>query len=94
MLSLWRHLPVIVRGLPSMVLHVGGNFLGGIGLLARGHREWQASSSPQPLIWEGGTDASFWISCVVVFIVGSATVGAYAALAMVARRASEGPALT
>jgi membrane protease YdiL (CAAX protease family) len=80
--------------LPSMVLHAGGNFLGGIGLLARGHREWQASSSPAPLIWETGTDASFWISCVVVLIVGAAAVWAYAALATVARRASERAALT
>jgi membrane protease YdiL (CAAX protease family) len=80
--------------LPSMVLHAGGNFLGGLGLLARGHREWQASSSPEPLIWEAGTDASFWISCVVVLIVGAAAVWAYAALATVARRTAERPACT
>lgn len=80
--------------LPSLVLHAGGNFLGGIGLLAQGHREWQASSSPAPLIWEAGADALFWISCVAVLIVGAAAVWAYVALATVARRASERPTLT
>jgi membrane protease YdiL (CAAX protease family) len=78
---------------PSMVLHAGGNVLGGIDTLARGRSEWQASSSPAPLIWETGADASFWISCVAVLIVGAATVWAYATLAAVARKTPE-PALT
>jgi membrane protease YdiL (CAAX protease family) len=77
--------------LPSMVLHTGGNFVGGIVLLIRGHREWQASSSPAPLVWETGADMSFWVSGVGVLIVGAAAVWAYAWLAAVARRAS-GPA--
>jgi membrane protease YdiL (CAAX protease family) len=80
--------------LPSMVLHASGNFLGGVGLLSRDHREWPASSSPAPLIWEAGADAPFWISCVAVLIVGAAAVWAYAALATVAQRASERAALT
>jgi membrane protease YdiL (CAAX protease family) len=72
--------------LPSMVLHAGGNVLGGIDLLARGQAEWQASSSPASLIWETGTDASFWISCVAVIIVGALAIWAYATLAGVTRQ--------
>ena len=34
-------------------------------------------------------DASFWISCVAVLVVGAATVWAYAKLATVARNARE-----
>jgi membrane protease YdiL (CAAX protease family) len=72
--------------LPSMVLHTGGNVVGGIGLLARGRSEWQASSSPAPLIWETGADMSFWVLGAVVLVVGAATIWAYAALAKVVDR--------
>jgi membrane protease YdiL (CAAX protease family) len=75
--------------LPSMALHAGGNFLGGLDLLARGRSEWQASASPAPPIWEAGADVSFWVSCAAVLIVGAGAVWAYAALAKVARRARE-----
>ena len=75
--------------LPSMFLHAGGNFLSSIGLLAQGHNGWQASPSPPPLIWEVGTDAAFWVSCVTVVIVGAAAVWAYASLAKVAANSSE-----
>ena len=80
--------------LPSMVLHAGGNILGYMDLFTRGRAEWQASSSPKPLIWETGTDASFWISCVAVLIVGAAAIWAYTALATVSRRALEPAVLT
>lgn len=73
--------------LPSMVLHAGGDVLGAFDLFARGQSEWQASSSPKPLIWQTGADASFWISSVAVLIVGSATVWAYTKLASIARKA-------
>lgn len=69
--------------LPSVVLHAGGNILGGIDLLSRGHAEWQASSSSAPLIWETGADASFWMVCVALVIVGAAAAWAYAMLASV-----------
>ena len=75
--------------LPSMVLHAGGNFLGGIDLLGHRQSEWQASPSPPPLIWELGTDASFWMSCLIVIIIGAAAGWAYAALAKVAGKSSE-----
>ena len=71
--------------LPSVVLHAGGNVLAYMDLLMRGRAEWQASSSPAPLIWETGADASFWISCVAALAVGAAAVWAYGTLARVAR---------
>jgi membrane protease YdiL (CAAX protease family) len=70
---------------PSMALHAGGNVLGGIGLLMGGRSEWQASAKPEPLIWETGADATFWIACGLLFVVGGAAVGAYVALARVVR---------
>jgi len=79
---------------PSMVLHAFGNVFSSIGLLAGGNSEWQASSKPAPLIWETGTDASFWTACAAVVIVGAATAAAYAALAGVARKAQKGEAPT
>lgn len=79
--------------LPSAVLHAGGNVLSAIQLFGRGRAEWQAPSSPAPLIWETGADASFWISCLAVLIVGAAAVWAYRALASVAREAPQPAAL-
>ncbi len=79
--------------LPSVVLHAGGNIFSAIGLFAGGRAEWQAMSSPAPLIWETGADASFLISCVAALIVGAAAVWAYAALAGVARKAPQPAAL-
>ena len=75
--------------LPSVVLHAAGNFLSGIGLVAEGRAQWQASSHPTPLVWETGADASFWISCATALIVGGIAIRAYAALARVARDATE-----
>lgn len=71
--------------LPSVALHAGGNIVSSIALFAGGRSEWQAASNPEPLIWESGTDASFWISCVAAVILGTAAVSAYATLAEVAR---------
>jgi membrane protease YdiL (CAAX protease family) len=71
---------------PSMALHAGGNILGSIGLFARGQSEWQAPASPKPLIRQGGPDASFWIGCGLLVMVGIVTVLAYAVLGSSARR--------
>jgi membrane protease YdiL (CAAX protease family) len=73
--------------LPSMVLHAGGNMLVFIDLVTRGRAEWQASSTPAPLIWETGADASFWLSCGAAIVVGAAVVWAYHTLAAVVRDA-------
>lgn len=75
--------------LPSMVLHAGGNILGTFDLFTRGRSEWQASATPQPLIWETGIDASFGISIVAFLFVGTGAVYAYSKLASVARDTSE-----
>jgi membrane protease YdiL (CAAX protease family) len=72
--------------MPSVVLHAGGNVLGAIGLFAGGRSDWQAASSPEPLIWESGADASFWLSFVAALGAGAAALWAYAALATVARK--------
>ena len=74
---------------PSMVLHAGGNVLGSMDLFARGRSEWQASSTPSPLIWKTGTDASFWLSVFALLVVGTATVWAYAGLRKVSRSATD-----
>jgi membrane protease YdiL (CAAX protease family) len=74
---------------PSLVLHAGGNVLGAADLFVRGRSEWQASAVPQPLIWETGTDAEFWLSVVAFLVAGSATVWAMVTLAGVARRVPE-----
>ena len=71
---------------PSAVLHAVGNVFGSIDFFTRGQSEWQASANPAPLIWEAGTDASFWISCVAFLIVAAAAVWAYTVLANVARQ--------
>jgi hypothetical protein len=74
--------------LPGMVLHAVGDVFGGLDLLTRGQSEWQASSKPEPLIWETGADTSFWISCVIFVIAGAAAVWAYSALAAVVRKSN------
>lgn len=74
--------------LPSLVLHAGGNVLTAFDLLARGQSEWQASARPEPLIWETGADASFWMALVAALVAGAATVWAYTAPAGVVRNAS------
>ncbi|MFL5810082.1 MAG: CPBP family intramembrane glutamic endopeptidase [Flavisolibacter sp.] len=75
--------------LPGMMLHTGGNILAGIGLLFGGQSEWQASPVTKPLIWESGTDSSFWISCLVFILMTIATVRAYKSLAAVVREDHE-----
>jgi len=72
--------------LPGLVLHAVGNVLYFIQLLGQGRAEWQASSKSAALIWDTGADASFWISCVTVVIVGGAMIWAYATLASIVRK--------
>jgi membrane protease YdiL (CAAX protease family) len=66
--------------LPSLVLHSGGNMLSSLGLFTQGRSEWQATTNKQPLIWETGTDVSFWFSCVTAILMGAVTVWAYRSL--------------
>lgn len=71
--------------LPSMFLHVVGNAFSYLRLFAAGTSEWQATDHPRRLIWDGGTDASFWISVAISAALALAAVWAYTRLAHVAR---------
>ncbi len=66
---------------PGMVLHAGGNMLGAFALFAGGRSEWQTSAHPPALIWESGTDSSFWITCFITIIMIIAAIRAYRSLA-------------
>jgi membrane protease YdiL (CAAX protease family) len=68
---------------PSMLLHAGGNVFSSLGLLTTGRGEWQASAKAQPLIWETGADADFWLGVVIALVAAAAAVWAYAGLAAV-----------
>ncbi|MEX2282887.1 MAG: type II CAAX endopeptidase family protein [Gemmatimonadota bacterium] len=69
---------------PAMVLHAGGNLLTSFDLLARGQAEWQASSTPTPLIWETGADASFLLSLLALLFASAASLWAFKGLAQLA----------
>jgi len=66
--------------LPGMVLHAAGNVFSGLNLLTRGQSQWETSSIPKPLIWKSGPDASFWLSLLGFFVVGSIAAWAYFSL--------------
>jgi membrane protease YdiL (CAAX protease family) len=67
--------------LPSLEFHAGGNVFVGIGLWIGGQSEWQGAGAREPLIWQTGTDASFWTSLAAFVAVGAAACWAYAGLA-------------
>jgi len=70
---------------PGLVLHAGGNILMSFGLFTSGRSEWQAPTTPTPLIWQSGTDAAFWLLAGAFLIISSAAIWAYRNLASVAR---------
>lgn len=72
--------------LPAIVLHTSGNIYSNIDLWLHGQAEWQAASGTADLIWQTGADASFWMSLIALFIVGTATVWAFFKLARAARK--------
>jgi len=81
--------------LPAVVLHAAGDVFGGLALVTSGQSEWQASPKPEPLIWESGTDYSFWLSCILFFISFIGTVWAFKSLAAVVQQtASDGESQT
>jgi membrane protease YdiL (CAAX protease family) len=75
--------------LPGAVLHASGNALGGVLLWWRGHMWWQGSSTPEPLVWDAGTDLSFWTNCLEAIVFGLTAVWAYRRLAVVMRSETE-----
>jgi membrane protease YdiL (CAAX protease family) len=78
---------------PSAILHAAGNVLGSLDLLTRGQAEWQASSSPAPLVWQSGPDARFLIACLLFLIATLVAVRAYVILADVTRKHAAGALL-
>jgi membrane protease YdiL (CAAX protease family) len=75
--------------MPGVVLHAGGNMFGALQLIAGDRNEWQTSTTPQPLIWETGPDASFWLALMGLVVLTAAAVWAYAALAGSVRKSFE-----
>ena len=74
--------------LPAVVLHTAGNLYSNLDLWLHGQAEWQASADPAALIWQNGTDASFWIGSSALLLVTAATFGAYVQLARVANEST------
>jgi membrane protease YdiL (CAAX protease family) len=71
--------------LPSMILHGGGNVFAAFALFAGGRSEWggggATAAPPQPLIWDTGADASFWLMLGGTLVMGAVAVWAYVSLA-------------
>lgn len=72
---------------PGMALHAGGNMFSAFGLFARGRSEWQLSAAPQPLIWQTGPDAVFWVNVAALLVFAASSIVAFAGLANAARSA-------
>lgn len=70
-----------------MALHAGGNMFSAFGLFAQGRPEWQLSTAPQPLIWQTGPDAAFWVNVAAFLVVATFSIVAFAGLADAARSA-------
>lgn len=72
---------------PGMALHAGGNMFSAFGLFAQGRSEWQLATAPQPLIWQTGPDAAFWVNVAALLIFAALSIVAFAGLADAARSA-------
>jgi membrane protease YdiL (CAAX protease family) len=70
---------------PGIFLHAGGNIFASFTLLTQGRTEWQTPAKPLPLIWESGTDTTFWFSVAATIIFFIITVMSYRALGKMAR---------
>ena len=70
---------------PSLVLHTVGDVFGAFQVLATGRAEWQAAPETSPLIWESGTDATFWLTLLGFALAAAAATASYRALAGAAR---------
>jgi membrane protease YdiL (CAAX protease family) len=65
---------------PSMVLHAGGNMFSAFTLFTQGRSEWQLTVETPQTIWQSGVDASFVMTLILLFAVGTATVFAFRGL--------------
>ena len=72
--------------LPGLVLHAGGNMFTSLELFTQGRSEWQTSANNNPLIWQNGTDASFWFSCVMTILMGTVAVMAFRSLRSISHK--------
>jgi membrane protease YdiL (CAAX protease family) len=77
--------------LPGIFLHAGGNMLVAMNLFGRGQAEWQTAQTPDPLVWETGTDTSFWFACTFAAIMIIAAIIAYRSLATLVRGQQDSP---
>jgi membrane protease YdiL (CAAX protease family) len=77
---------------PGLVLHAGGNMLGTLNLLTRGASEWQASPPSVPLVWETGTDISFWMTIAGFIAALAGAIAAFASLRRIVRSDARFPA--
>jgi membrane protease YdiL (CAAX protease family) len=66
--------------LPNVVLHAGGNFIGGLMLLYAPRQE-----SP-PLVWSSGTDGRFWVELTVAIALAAAACLAFRRLVVAESR--------
>jgi membrane protease YdiL (CAAX protease family) len=71
--------------LPGLALHVGGDVFSFMRLWTTGQPEWQAASTPPPLVWQTGVDFAFVRSVVVFAVLCGAAAWAYRATRRVAR---------
>jgi membrane protease YdiL (CAAX protease family) len=71
--------------LPAIVLHTAGNIYSNLDLWMRGRAEWQAAKGPAALIWQAGTDPSFWVASAALAVVTALAIAAYLYLARIAR---------
>jgi len=66
---------------PSLFLHTLGDVFGAFQVLATGRAEWQAAPATTPLIWDIGTDATFWLTAFGFAVATAAAIAAYRSLA-------------
>jgi membrane protease YdiL (CAAX protease family) len=67
--------------LPAIVLHTAGNLYSNFDLWLHGNAEWQAPSAAESLVWNSGTDASFWRAGIALVITVAAMLWAFSRLA-------------
>jgi membrane protease YdiL (CAAX protease family) len=77
--------------LPAVVLHTGGNVYSNFDLWLRGQAEWQASSSPQGLIWATGPDATFVSLVGALLLLSAFATWSYVQLARSTRIRASAP---
>ena len=79
--------------LPAVVLHTCGNLFSNFDLWLHGRAEWQTGSGPETLVWQTGTDNSFWMTGLFLALMTGLTVLAYIRLARITSRESKATVL-